>query len=303
MTNKGERTILVTGSRGFLGSHLVEALPDVIEFDVKENIFHDVTDALGVNRFWQENRPQIVVHLAANPNATFSKQNPTFDAKTNILGTVNVLEASLKYNANLFIFASSAYLYSLTPDHLPISETQLCDPANPYEIGKYADEFYCRYYAKIGLPTVVIRFFNLYGPRQSKYFAIPAILERIYNTPKDGVVNVLGPPDDSRDYIFVKDAVEAIKMIIEKKRCNKIRPYYEVINIGSGIEIDTQTLCQTIAEVLNKDVKFRYGERLPGRLPGRFQADISKAHLLLGWRPYTSIKTGIKHTAKSLGFI
>jgi len=290
--------ILVTGSEGFIGSHLVEKLSyDIIGFDIRKNPFHDITNISFVERVWAEHKPDIVVHLAANPRLDLSKKYPWWDAQLNIVGTVNALQASIENDVKLFIYASTCQIYDAKADR-PMGELSPCNPKSAYAISKYTGEIYCKYFGGQGLNICVLRFFNVFGPRQSEGYVVPDLLERTFAA-HDGRVKVLGPPDDSRDYIYVGDIARAIEKVIE----NSDRFKGEVINIGTGIETTTKQLCETISHVLHKPVEFYYGDRPPGRLSSRFQADISKANSLLGWRPQVNLEEGMRLTALSKGLL
>lgn len=290
--------ILVTGSEGFIGSHLVEELGDeAIEFDIKKDPSQDVTNISFVETFWAEYKPDIVVHLAANPRLDLSKKYPWWDAQQNIVGTINALHASLKNDVKLVIYPSTCQVYDISASR-SIHESSSCNPRSAYAISKYTGEAYCRYFGRQGLNTCIFRFFNVYGPNQSRGYVIPDLLERTFFE-QSNKVKVLGPPNDSRDYVYVKDVTRAIAEAIR----NRSKIVNEVINIGSGLETTTKQLCEAISRVLHKNVEFRYGERPPGRLSSRFQAYISKANTLLGWRPLIELEEGLRLTAISKGFV
>jgi len=288
--------VLITGSKGFIGSHLKTRFSDVVEFDLKEKLSYDIRNPKIVEKFWKQSKPDIVIHLAANPSPALAWHNCGWDAETNILGTVNVCEASLRHRVALLVYTSTAHVYDVNFSQLPIKETCKCRPRSPYAISKYAGELYCNHFAKRGLNVVILRLFNVYGPGQSTGYVVSDLLERLFKTHEGGTVSVLGPPDDSRDFVFVGDVVEAIKKSIEERLSG------EIINIGSGIETSTAKLCQTMASLVNKNVKFSYQERPAGRISSRFQADIAKAKSLLNWEPKVSLREGIKITSKSLSF-
>jgi UDP-glucose 4-epimerase len=180
-----------------------------------------------------------------------------------------------------------------------MGESSPCNPRSPYAISKYTGELYCRYFEQQGLNVCVLRFFNVYGPRQPEGYSVPDLLKRTFYAHHNGIVKVFGPADDSRDYIYVSDVVKAIEKIIENS--DKVRG--EVINIGSGIEVTTKRLCDTISCVLNKSVEFYYEERHAGRSPIRFQANIDKAKKIVNWKPEINLEDGIRRTALSMGFI
>lgn len=289
-------SILITGAEGFIGRAVSLRFPDSIHFDLRVEPFYDIKNHAAVDRFWSQNMPEVVIHLAANPRPNLAESSAMQDAEVNILGTINVLDASARYGVKQFIYSSTAQVVGAAAQ-LPIDESSPCNPQNPYAISKYVGEQYCHYFSRLGLNVVVLRFFNVYGPNQAKGFAIPDILDRIHNTANAQEVEVRGPPDDSRDYIFIDDVADAVSRAVERRLGN------EVVNIGSGQETSTSGLYDTAASVLGKKVSFRYSERPPGRVPGRFQANISKAKSLLGWYPRTDLYHGLSEVSRVRGYI
>jgi UDP-glucose 4-epimerase len=251
----------------------------------------DIRNFVAVDAFWKETNPDIVVHLAGNPNPAISNSAPDWDADENIVGTINVLRASLNHSVRSFVYASTAHVYQIGPDQIPQNETTPCKPITPYSISKYAGEMYCHYFKNKGLGITILRFFNAFGPRQAPNFVVPDLIKRISSSDSaNSSVRVLGPPDDSRDFVYVADVVDAISKTVN------VRSSGETINIGSGVETPTKTLCESISNVLDKHVSFEYAERPPGRIAARFQADIRKAKLLIGWQPRFGLVEGLKNT-------
>jgi UDP-glucose 4-epimerase len=233
------------------------------------------------------------VHLAGNPNPAISNSTPDWDANDNIVGTINVLRASLNHGVRSFIYASTAHVYQMDPSMIPQAETTPIRPLTPYAISKYAGEMYCQYFKTKGLGITILRFFNGYGPRQAPNFVVPDLIKRVSGSDLvNGAVKVLGPPDDSRDFVFVADFVDAIKKTVN------VRPSGETINIGSGVETSTRKLCESIATVLDKDVSFEFADRPPGRIAARFQANNRKAKSVIGWEPRFDLIDGLKTTVK-----
>jgi UDP-glucose 4-epimerase len=291
--------VLVTGSEGFIGSHLVEKLVNsgynVLGFDIRKNPLQDVTNVNFTD--WHVPKVDVVVHLAANPRIDLSRKYPWWDAHLNIVGTINMLHASLKNNVRLFVYASTCQVYDIHAG-IPMSESSPCNPRSPYAISKYTGELYCRYFEQRGLNICILRFFNVYGPRQPEGYSIPDLLKKIF-TAHDKRVKVYGSPHDSRDYIYVDDVVKAIERVIEN--ADKVRG--EVINIGSGVETTIKRLCEIISHVLNKPVELYFDECPKGSPTIRFQANIEKAKKLLNWKPEINLEEGIRRTALSMGFI
>jgi len=281
--------ILVTGSKGFIGSNLKLDGHETMGFDIKDSLEYDITNPYSVQAFWAEKRPDVVVHLAANPRVGLSQKYPCWDNRINVEGTINVLEASLKNDVKLFIYASTCQVYDVKGG-IPMLESSPRYPRTPYAISKYAGEFYCKNFERRGLNTCILRFFNVYGHGQSAGYVIPDLIGRVSRARRR--VKVYGPPDDSRDFIHVMDVAKAIRKVIE---CEHEVPG-EIINIGTGLEIDMKHLCERMAEAFGKDLEFEYGERPFGMLPGRYQADITKAITLLDWTPKVTLEDGIKLT-------
>jgi nucleoside-diphosphate-sugar epimerase len=122
---------------------------------------------------------------------------------------------------------------------------------------------------------------------------VPDLIKRVSSSdPENAAVRVLGPPDDSRDFVYVADFVDAIRRTVN------VSPSGETINIGSGVETPTRKLCESIAIVLNKHVSFEFAERPPGRIAARFQANNRKAKLLIGWEPRFDLINGLRSTVK-----
>lgn len=277
--------VLVTGYRGFIGRHL--DFDDMVGFDIRDGFEYDITNPYSVETFWSENKPDIVVHLAANPKPYISEKYPWWDAQLNITGLLNVLQASLRNSVKFFIFPSTCQVYHVA--NLPMHEESPVNPKSAYAISKYTGELYCKNYMRRGLNTCILRFFNVYGPGQEGY-VIPDIIEKVMSGDR---VEVSGPPDDSRDFVYVDDVADAIEKAVE----NRVETAGRVINIGSGSETNVGDLCEIIAKVLGKKVQFTYKEGRPiGRFPGRYCADISKAAALLGWYPTTELEDGIRLT-------
>lgn len=285
--------VLVTGSRGFIGTHLRIKLPrtdvELCGFDIKDSAEYDITNSSAVDDFWKDKKPDVVVHLAANPRVDLAQKYPLWENEVNVGGTINVLNASLRNKVSLFIYASTCLVYEVG-GWLPYSESSPCMPRNPYEIDKYAGEFYCRNFVSRGLNVCILRFFNVYGPWQSMGYVIPDLMKRVWDS--EVTVDVLGPSDDSRDFVHAADVAEAIVKTITLGFSGEFSG--EIFNIGSGTETSIGDLCEIIAGVFGKNIRFNYRERPPGRNLGRYQADVLKAKTLLGWEPRIDLAKGIR---------
>src|SRR3989344_9483903 len=176
--------IMITGDMGFVGTHLKEQLSEnpefeILGFDIKRSKKEDVRDETLINTFMIEHRPNIVIHLAANPDIGTSIKEPHIDCILNVGGTINMLEASRKNDIKMFMFASTAQVYG-EPQQTKMDETHPLNPISPYTIGKLAAERYILFYhEKYNLPTVIFRFFNIFGENQLEWVVIPKISRRM----------------------------------------------------------------------------------------------------------------------------
>lgn len=287
------KKILITGSEGFIGSHLVKHLSksfEIIKFDLRISSFQDTREPKYVMKFLKENKPDIVVHLAANADVSMSKDDAKIDLELNTVGTINMLDAIKETGIDLFILSSSAQVYG-EPQYLPMNEEHPLNPKSAYAIAKMAAEKYCDFYReKFGLPTTIFRFFNVYGPGQPATVVIPNLINKI-NLAKNSI-DMLGSKNDSRDFIYVDDICDAFDKCIQHK------PVGEIINLGSGKETKILELSEVIAKILNKKIKFIYSDKINPSKINRMIASIDKAKKILKWEPKTNLEDGVKKVIK-----
>lgn len=236
----------------------------------------------------------LVVHLAANTGVPVSVRYPIEDCYTNVLGTINYLEAARRNNVSRFIFAStSAASGGYDP---PFHEQLFPRPIAPYGASKSAGESYCHVYTSAyNLPTIALRFSNVYGPHSINKEAqlIPNFIMRSIN---GSGLQVFGDGSQTRDYCYVSDLMDAIMTAVS-------RPSHivggQVIQIATNIETDVKSVALMIFESLKKygidDYKVQYTSERPGDLQRNY-SDISKARDLLGWSNKVSISIGISKT-------
>jgi UDP-glucose 4-epimerase len=266
------KKILITGSEGFIGTHLKNYLKDKYElilFDIRLSWEMDVRNRKSIVDFIKEKKPDVIIHLAANPDIVKSVDEPSEDLRLNALGTVNVLEAAKEVKPELVIFTSTAQVYG-EPQQERMNENHPIAPKSPYAIGKYTAEQYCQFYLqKFNVPSVVFRFFNIYGPGQPCSVVVPALIDKIFKAER--YLEMLGSKDDSRDFVFVKDLCSAFDLAIEKK------PIGEIINLGSGEETSIFELAKTIAGLLKKPIEFKYKEEnIESAKISRMAGDVEK---------------------------
>lgn len=267
--------VLVTGGAGFIGSHLVEALVDN-KFDVAvlDNLESGSRDHLldGVRFFEQDIRdrdavfavlrdfqPDIVSHQAAQSSVVESVRNRTSDAQTNIMGSLNLLDASIATNVSRFIFASTGgAIYGEIPPSSRAGIDLFPQPISPYAIGKLAAEKYVEYFhLRFGLPVNILRYANVYGSRQSPHGeagVVAIFLQRLQQGEPLTVYARHSPGDEGciRDYIHVSDVVRANVAAIEGEIPDL------VLNIGTGVGTSTYQLAQQLQQlaVLESDLLF-----------------------------------------------
>lgn len=293
--------IIVTGGAGFIGSHIVNALIDggyevhIVDnlcFGKKENvnikaILHniDIRDKEKLISIFEN--AKYIFHLAALPQVQYSIENPIETHEINVTGLLNVLEASRINKIKRVIFASSSAVYG-DQEMLPITENMQTNPLSPYGAHKYIGEVYMKLYAQIyGIETVSLRYFNVYGQRQSSTGAYASVIAKFMDFKKEGKPLIItGNGEQTRDFINVKDVVSANMLAMESDKVGK----GEAINIGAnkGYSINY------IAKLIGGSVTY-----IRARLePSASQADISKAKEFLNWEPCVILEEEILELKK-----
>lgn len=307
--------VLVTGGAGFIGSHLVDELMSegvgVVVLDdfsggSRENLSShlgepnfclvagDIRTEADVKRALE--KMDAVFHLAATVSVDLSVKNPLLVNEVNVGGTLNVLRESLKAGVKRFVYASSCAVYG-EPIHLPIDEDHPTRPISPYGVSKLAAEHYCRiFYEVYGLETVCLRFFNVYGPRQV-VGPYSGVITKFINRLKRGrQPTIYGDGEQTRDFVFVRDVVDACLRAMCCKNC-----VGEVINVGTGIETSINKLANVLVELFNlHDIKVAYAEPRAGDIR-KSCADLSKAKRLLGYKPKVPLTEGLSMLLRELG--
>ena len=299
--------VLVTGGAGFVGSHLVDSLVkhgfEVIVLDnlfsgKLENLKHvdkrnfclvkgDVRSKADLRKVLKN--VDFVFHLAAIVSVPLSIEKPLFVNEVNVNGTLNVLEESLRAGVKRLIYASSCAVYG-EPINVPIDENHPTRPLSPYGVSKLAAEHYCRvFYEVYGLETVCLRFFNIYGPRQSSG-PYAGVISKFISSLKHGKPPIIfGDGKQTRDFVYIEDVVDACLLSLESKGC-----VGEFINIGSGVETSISDLAEILIELFGLlDVKPKYAQPRTGDIR-RSCASLNKAKRLLGYQPKISLIEGLK---------
>jgi UDP-glucuronate 4-epimerase len=302
--------IIVTGTAGFIGSHLCEKLLDqgnevigIDNFDdyydpqikrkniencVKNNKFtlfeHDIRDFDKINKIFKDKNINAVVHLAAKAGVRPSIENPRLYTDVNINGTMILLEMAKKHTIEKFIFASSSSIYG-NNRKTPFSESDIVDyPISPYAATKKSGELLCHTYHHLyNLPVTCLRFFTVYGPRQRPDLAIHKFTKLI---DQKKPIPVYGDGTMSRDFTYMDDIVNGVLAAIEN--CQN----YHIYNLGESKTITVKKMIETIENALGKKAIIDYQSEQPGDVKTTF-ADISKAKEELEYNPSTTFEQGI----------
>lgn len=312
MDLKGKR-VLVTGAEGFIGSHLTERLVELgadVTALVQYNSFNnwgwidtfdknvldsikmetgDIRELDGMNRIIKGQ--EVVFHLAALIAIPYSYLSPMAYVRTNVEGTVNVLEACRNHDVKKIIHTSTSETYG-TALYVPIDEKHPMQGQSPYSASKIgADKMAESFYRSFNMPIATLRPFNTYGPRQSARAVIPTIISQILAGKKEIKLGSLTP---TRDFNFVKDTAEAFVKVAESDKT-----IGEVINAGSNYEISIGDTVKKIIDIIGKDVKILCDEeriRPEKSEVNRLWADNTKIKELTDWAPKYSIDEGLAET-------
>lgn len=314
MNLKGKK-VLVTGSEGFIGSHLTERLVelgadvtalvqynsfnnwgwiDTFEKNVKESInvvTGDIREYDGMKRLIKGQ--DVVFHLAALIAIPYSYLSPMAYVRTNVEGTTNVLEACRDYDVEKIVHTSTSETYG-SALYVPIDEKHPMQGQSPYSASKIAaDKMAESYYKSFQLPVATIRPFNTYGPRQSARAVIPTIISQVLAGKKEIKLGSLTP---TRDFNYVKDTAEAFIKIAESDKT-----IGEVINAGSNFEISIGDTVKKIIDIIGRDVKILCDEqriRPEKSEVNRLWAENAKIKQLTDWTPNYTIDDGLRETVE-----
>ena len=297
--------VLVTGGAGFIGSNLVDRLIDKrYEVVIVDNLssghekninkkarFYkmDIQDS-ELEEIFRKERPEYVSHHAAQKDVRISVADPIFDAKINVLGTLNILQNCITYKVKKIVFASSGGAIYGEQETFPASETHPVRPISPYGITKLVAEHYMFYYKTIyGLDYVSLRYSNVYGPRQDPYGeagVVAIFIQKMCNGEKP-IIN--GDGEQTRDFVYVGDVVTANMHAIDSITGSGI------YNIGTGVETSINQLFDHLKAILNPQIGKEHCPAKQGEQK-RSVIDNSLAEKILQWKPQVSLKDGLRNT-------
>jgi UDP-glucose 4-epimerase len=299
--------VLVTGGAGFIGSHVVDRLAnegneirvlddlstgklDNIQGHLSsgevELVRGDIRDASIVNKSLEG--VNVVIHLAALVSVPLSVENPNLTFDINLLGTLNLLRSSIQKHIDRFVFISSCAVCG-EPVSLPVTEQARTNPISPYAESKLIGERYCLGFSdRQLLQSVVLRFFNVYGPRQGMNDYSGVITRFIDRCRQKLPLTIYGDGSQTRDFVNVKDVAEAILASTKSSKAEG-----EVFNIGSGKPTTINELAQAILELTGADSKIQYEKPRAGDIKDSY-ADITKAKNFLSYEPKVSLRDGLQ---------
>ena len=315
------KSILITGGAGFIGSHLVESLlaeggEQVVVVDNFNDFYPaeikranisaflnnprfrlyetDICDDENLRKVFAENEFDAIVHIAAWAGVRPSLLNPKLYTQVNVSGTLNLLEAAKDFGVKQFVFGSSSSVYGINCK-IPFSEDdKISKPISPYAATKAAGELLCHTFSHLyDIRTVCLRFFTVYGARQRPDLAIHKFSRLIW---EEKPIPVFGDGTTRRDYTYIDDIIQGVRAAIDYDKSG-----YEIFNLGESETIELSKLIELLEENLGKKAIIERKPMQPGDVPITF-ADISKARKLLNYNPQTKIEDGIpKFTEWFLG--
>jgi len=298
--------IVVTGGAGFIGSHVVELyvarghevlIVDNLATGKRENLHPkarffelDIRDPKTAALIRSE-RPDVVNHHAAQMDVRKSVADPIFDATTNILGTIELLNASREAGVAKFLFVSSGGAVYGEQETFPAPESHPTWPVSPYGVSKRSGELYAHFFlAEYGLPFVAFRYANVYGPRQDPHGEAGVVAIFSGKMLRGEPVTVNGDGKQTRDYVYVGDVARMSALALETDATGPV-------NVGTGIETDVNELAALLLEAAKSKSEVRHGAAKSGEQK-RSVVDVRRAAEVFGWRPEVSLREGLARTVE-----
>jgi UDP-glucose 4-epimerase len=303
--------VLVTGGAGFIGSHVVDqlleagndvAVVDNLATGNRSNLnpsarFYeaDIRDAAALARVFSEERPEVVSHQAAQASVKLSMEEPWRDAEINVLGSLNVLEACRAHGVRKLIYAGSGGAAFGEPRYTPVDEQHPVEPLSVYGADKHAVEHYCALYrAAWGLDTTILRYANIYGPRQDPRGEAGVIAvfagRMLAGGDPEPIVN--GDGTQERDYVYVADIAAANVLALDRGSGG-------LFNLGTGVGTSVNQLFDLLAELIGYQGSRKHGPSLPGEVY-KITLSAQLAREELGWVPRVGLEEGLRATVESI---
>ncbi len=297
---------LVTGGCGFIGSWLVDELlekgNEVIVIDIlsfgrkylnKNAIFYelDILNEEKLNKVFVKEKPEIVFHLAANSLLRKSIEDPIYDANSNILGTIKVLECCRKNNIKKIIYTSTGGARVGEPSYLPVDENHPIKPLSPYGISKHTAEHYVEMYGKIyEIEYFIFCFGNVYGPRDNTASKrlIPSFIDLVL---KGETPIIFGDGNQTRDFIYVLDLVDFLIESIDKLGGTENKLFH----LANGEQVSVNEVVRLLKKISGKNFEVKHADEIKGEVKD-IVLDIRLVQKELAWSPKTDIEQGLKET-------
>ncbi|MBW3023231.1 NAD-dependent epimerase/dehydratase family protein [Candidatus Woesearchaeota archaeon] len=290
--------VLVTGGAGFIGSSIADLLiktgHNVViidnlssgkkEYVNEKAVFYEADVTKDMSNIFEKEKPEIVIHLAAQVDVVKSIKDPLDDAEQNILGIINVLEACRKNNIKKIIYTSTVARYG-EPQKLPVDENHPAKPESPYGLSKYVAEGYVKLYSKLyGINYLIFCFGNVYGPKNKKG-VICAFIEKML---KNESPEIFGDGEQTRDFIYVNDLANFVVSNLDKIK-NKM------FNLSNSSQISVNELFSILKDLTGFAGEAKHTESIKGEIRDML-IDTSLAKKELNWNPKHSFKEGLKET-------
>jgi UDP-glucose 4-epimerase len=301
--------VLLTGGAGFIGSHVADhllerghevAVVDNLSTGQRRNVpegacFYEMDIRTGCPEVFEEFRPEVLSHQAAQMDVRRSVREPDFDAEVNVLGTVRLLQNCVENGVGRAIFASTGGAIYGEQREFPAPEDHPQYPVSPYGVSKLAGERYLHFYCvQHRLPYVALRYANVYGPRQDPHGEAGVVAIFCANLAANQASTINGSGEQTRDYVSVGDVARANVLALESEAPSG------AFNIGTGIETSVNELYEILLEASGREPPPKHGPAKPGEQL-RSSVDPSKAAKFLEWRPEVDLSTGLKETLRFFG--
>lgn len=301
--------ILVTGGAGFIGSHSADELIrlghrvvilDNLSTGKKANIHPDATFVEGdlrtvdFDELLSKYRIDRCLHLAAQASVAISVKDPSIDAQHNILGTLRLLDSCARYGVQKIVFSSTGgAIYKEEHSKLPYTEKQILGPVSPYAISKEACERYIEFYSSVyHLPSTILRYSNVYGPRQDAEGEGGVVAIFSTRMLSDEELGITGDGNQTRDYVFVKDVARINALAV-------LTDHEGIYNVSTGAETTVNEVFNLIKEATGSQVSKRHVDARKGEVR-RSALDATKVLQTFDWTPEFKLEQGILETIKSI---
>ncbi|HXO59949.1 MAG TPA: SDR family oxidoreductase [Candidatus Acidoferrum sp.] len=298
--------VLVTGGAGFIGSHLADRLlKQGHEVVILDDLSTGHVDHLNpaarfyqmdiqspwLNELFKIERPEAVLHEAAQASVRRSVEDPGFDASINVMGTVTLLQASVRHGVRRFLFASTGGAIYGDTDLVPTPEDAPAIPMSPYGASKLAAEVYLRtFHALHGLSYAALRYANVYGPRQDPHGEAGVVAIFAQRLLSGETARINGDGKQTRDFVYVGDVAEANARALTSDAVGSF-------NVGTGVETDINAIFQLLKRLSGNNQSEVHGPAMPGE-QRRSVVDARKIQKVMGWRPQTSLEAGLDATVR-----